>query len=178
MVLETDRLILREYTMDDFHALLEILSDPETMQHYPRPYDEAGTERWLRWSLKNYEDYGFGLWAIEVKETGTFIGDCGITMQNIDGEQLPEIGYHLHKSHWRKGFGSEAARAVRDWAFTHTAYDCLYSYMKHTNTGSYSTAAAAGMKKVKEYPDPEDGILYVYAITREEWSKLHHPTPD
>lgn len=52
--------------MDDFDALYEILSDPETMKHYPKPYDEAGTNRWLTWSLNNYKEYGFGLWAIEV----------------------------------------------------------------------------------------------------------------
>lgn len=169
MVLETERLILREYTPEDFDALYAILSDPETMRHYPKPYDEAGTRRWLDWSLDNYRQYGFGLWAVELKKTGTFLGDCGITMQNIDGEQLPEIGYHIHKSYWRQGYGSEAARAVRDWAFTHTDFPRLYSYMKYTNIASYAIAAAAGLRKIKEYPDPEDGILYVYAITREEW---------
>ena len=172
MVIETQRLMLREYTADDFDALYEMLSDEETMRHYPRPYTAQETERWIEWSLQNYRDYGFGLWAIELKETGEFIGDCGLTMQDIDGESLPEIGYHIHIKHWRKGFASEAARAVRDWAFENTPYDCLYSYMTHTNAGSYATAAATGMKKVKEYPD-EKGILhYVYAITREEWKAV------
>ena len=169
MVMETERLILRRYTMADFDALYEILSDPETMAHYPKPYDEAGVRRWLSWSLDNYEKYGFGLWAVELKETGEFIGDCGLTMQNIDGEWLPEIGYHIHKAHWRRGYAGEAARAVRDWAFTNRDFDRLYSYMKHTNIASWSTAASVGMKRVKEYPDPEDEILYVYAISREDW---------
>ena len=165
-------MILREYTSEDFNDLLSLLSDPVTMQHYPKPYDAAGTKRWLEWNFKNYAEYGFGLWAIELKETGEFIGDCGLTIQNIDGASLPEIGYHIHKNHWRNGYGREATRAVRDWAFTHTNYDCLYSYMKYTNIGSYSTAASVGMNKVKEYPNEEDGILYVYAITRDEWGKL------
>lgn len=171
-ILETERLLLREYTMDDFDDLYEILSDPETMKHYPRPYDEAGTNRWLKWSLDNYEKYGFGLWAVQLKETGQFIGDCGITMQNIDGQQLPEIGYHINKNYWRRGYASEAGRAVRDWAFRHTQYDALYSYMKYTNVASYSTAAAIGMTKVKEYADPEDIITYVYSITRQQWEEL------
>ena len=121
-MIETERLILREYTFDDFDALYEIVSDPETMQHYPAPFDEERTRGWITWNLENYEKYGFGLWAVVLKETGEFIGDCGISIQNIDGEMLPEIGYHIHKRYWRKGFGKEAARAARDWVFEHTDF--------------------------------------------------------
>ena len=97
MVIETARLILREYTPEDFEALFEILSDAETMQHYPKPYDAEMTKRWIERNLQNYQKYGFGIWAVILKETGKLIGDCGITVQNIDGELLPEIGYHIHK---------------------------------------------------------------------------------
>lgn len=172
MILETERLLLREYTMEDFDAIHEILSDAETMQHYPKPYDEAMTRRWIQWNRQHYREHGFGIWAVILKTTGEFIGDCGLTLQNIDGEQLPEIGYHIHKRYWRRGLGSEAARAVRDWAFGNTAYDCLYSYMKYTNAASAATAMANGMKKVKEYPDEKNQISYAYAITRAEWMQL------
>ncbi|QTE70816.1 GNAT family N-acetyltransferase [Clostridiales bacterium FE2011] len=171
-MIETERLLLRPYTLSDFDSLYEIMSDPETMQHYPAPFDEEKTRNWITWNLDNYEKYGFGLWAVILKETGEFIGDCGITLQNIDGEILPEIGYHIHKKYWRRGFAKEAARAVRDWGFRNTQYDIFYSYMKYTNIGSWSTALANGMKKVKEYPDPKNTISYAYAITREEWEKL------
>ena len=172
MVFETDRLILREYVMEDFDALFEILSDTETMQHYPAPFDEDKTKGWINWNLDNYKEYGFGLWAVVLRETGEFIGDCGITIQEIDGKMLPEIGYHIHKKHWRKGFAKEAARAVRDWVFLNTQYDTIYSYMKYTNIASYSTAISNGMQKVKEYPDTKNIISYAYAITREEWQKI------
>ena len=173
-MITTERLVLREYTEDDFDALYEIVSDPETMQHYPAPFDRDRTMGWIRWNLENYEKYGFGLWAVTLKESGEFIGDCGLTLQNIDGQMLPEIGYHIHKKHWRKGYAKEAACAVRDWAFTHTAYDTLYSYMKYTNIGSYSTAMANGMKRVKEYPDPKNTISYAYAITKSEWEQMQN----
>ncbi|MGN0996990.1 MAG: GNAT family N-acetyltransferase [Candidatus Ventricola sp.] len=172
MMIETERLVLRELTWDDFDALYEIVSDPETMQHYPAPFDAERTKGWIAWNLDNYRKYGFGLWAVVLKQTGEFIGDCGMTMQNIDGEMLPEIGYHIHKRHWRKGLGKEAARAVRDWAFEHTDYGVIYSYMKYTNVGSYRTAIANGMKKVKEYADPKNTVSYAYAISREEWEKM------
>ena len=137
-MIETERLLLREYTMDDYDALYEIMSDAETMKHYPAPFDEARTRRWIEWNMENYARYGFGLWAVVLRDTGGFIGDCGITIQNIDGDMLPEIGYHIHKRYQRRGFAREAARAVRDWAFENTAYDTLYSYMKYTNVGSYT----------------------------------------
>ena len=99
VILETKRLLIREYTPDDFDALFEILSDAETMKYYPKPYDENGVSRWINWCIDSYRRYGFGLWALELKDTGVFIGDCGISMQNIDGEILPEIGYHVHKNY-------------------------------------------------------------------------------
>ena len=171
-MIETQRLLLREYTLADFDALYEIVSDPETMRHYPAPFDAERTRRWIAWNLDNYERYGFGLWAVVLKATGEFIGDCGLTLQIIDGETLPEIGYHIHKRCWRQGYAKEAARAVRDWAFQNTPYDALYSYMKYTNVASYSTALANGMRKIKEYPDPKNTVSYAFAITRAEWEAL------
>ena len=169
MQLQTDRLILREYTMNDFTALYEIMSDAETMQHYPAPFDEARTRRWIEWNLENYQKYGWGLWAVVLKESGEFIGDCEITLQNINGQLLPEIGKKKKKKYWRQGFAKEAALAVRDWVFENTDYDTIYSYMKYTNVASYSTALSNNMKKVKEYPDPKNEISFTYAITRDEW---------
>lgn len=172
-IIETERLILREYTADDFEVLYEILSDSENMSHYPAPYDKNGTNRWLEWSFDNYGKYGFGLWAVVLKATGEFIGDCGITMQNIDGDLLPEIGYHINKRYWRRGYAKEAAAAVRNWCFTNTGFNAVYSYMTYTNIPSYSTAASIGMRRIKEYAD-EHGILhYVYSLTKDEWNAIH-----
>ena len=172
VILETERLILRQYTMDDFPALYELLSSPITMAHYPRPYDEKGTKRWIGWSLENYEKLGFGWWALICKESGRFIGDCGVTLQNINGQLLPEIGYHIHHPYWHQGYGKEAAAAVRDWAFTHTEYETLYSYMTDGNTASWRLAEAIGMEKIGTYEDEEDGLLRIYSITKEKWASL------
>ena len=171
-VIETRRLILREYTSDDFDALYEILSDGQTMKYYPKPYDEKGTARWIEWSLENYKDHGFGWWAIVLKDTGEFIGDCGITMQDIDGKILPEIGYHLNKRFWRCGYAKEAAKASRDWFFENTRYDAVYSYMNADNVASYRTAASVGMKKTGEFTEPDQTLSLVYSITRQEWQEI------
>ena len=173
IILETERLILREYVQADYDALYPILSDPETMKYYPKPYDEKGVQRWLDWSFDNYRKYGFGLWAAVLKETGEFVGDCGLTMQQIDGEDLPEVGYHIRKERWRQGLAREASRAVRDWAFTHTGFHCLYSYMNAANLPSRATAAANGMKLIKEFNDTRWGHrTAVYAVSRQEWEAL------
>ena len=172
--LETPRLIVREFVQEDHEALFEILSDPETMKHYPRPYDAAGVQRWLDWSFAAYRDFGFGLWAAVFKETGQLIGDCGVTMQPIGGWIRPEIGYHIHKAYWRQGLGSAAARAVRDWAFTHSPFETLYSYMAGTNEASRATARANGMRFIREYADEKNGTTAVYAVTRAEWEALNN----
>ena len=168
MILETERLFLREMTMDDFDALYAVLSDPEIMQHYPYSFDEERVRSWIERNMKRYTDDGFGLWAVCLKDTGEMIGDCGLTLQNIDGQMLPEIGYHIRKDQQRKGYAKEAAMAVRDWAFGNTEYPALYSYCKYTNVGSFKTAESIGMHFEKEYEDEANKITHVSVIRRDD----------
>ncbi|MDO5516254.1 MAG: GNAT family N-acetyltransferase [Clostridium sp.] len=169
MKLETDRLILRELTMDDFDDLYEILSDKETMEHYPNPFDKDKVRNWISWNIENYKVFGFGLFAVVLKENNKMIGDCGITMQNIHGKIKPEIGYHINKKYQRKGYATEAATRCKDFIFESTPFNTIYTYMKYTNIGSYSAAVKNGMKLIEEFEDPVNTITKVYAITREEW---------
>ncbi|MEE3352224.1 MAG: GNAT family N-acetyltransferase [Saccharofermentanaceae bacterium] len=168
MILETERLFLRKMTMGDFDALYAVLSDPEIMQHYPYSFDEERVRSWIERNMDRYKDDGFGLWAVCLKDTGEMIGDCGLTLQNIDGQMLPEIGYHIRKDQQRKGYAKEAAMAVRDWAFGNTEYPALYSYCKYTNVGSFKTAESIGMHFEKEYEDEANKITHVSVIRREE----------
>ena len=172
MRMKTQRLILREMTEDDFDALHAIFSDSETMQHYPSPFDEEKTRSWIARNQARYAELGFGLWAVVLKETGGVIGDCGVTMQNIHGQILPEIGYHIHKEHQRRGYALEAARACMDFVFEKTSYDAVYSYMKYSNAASYGVALKNGMRFIEEYDDPVNMRTKVYAITREQWRSL------
>ena len=171
-VIETGRLFLRELTPDDLDALYAVLADADNMRHYPSAFDGARVRRWIDWNLENYAADGFGLWAVCLKDTGEMIGDCGLTMQRIDGERLPEIGYHIRRDRQCRGYAKEAAAAVRDWAFEHTDYPALYSYCKYTNAPSYGTAEAIGMRFLKEYPDDVNGVTHVSRITRDEWKQI------
>ena len=167
-ILETKRLFLREMTMSDLDALFAVLGDKEIMQHYPYSFDEERVRSWIERNMKRYTDDGFGLWAVCLKDTGEMIGDCGLTLQNIDGQMLPEIGYHIRKDQQRKGYAKEAAMAVRDWAFGNTEYPALYSYCKYTNVGSFKTAESIGMNFEKEYEDEANKITHVSVIRRED----------
>ena len=169
MMIETERLLLREMTDDDFDALYRVLADSDIMQHYPYTFDEARVRNWIARNRERYRIFGFGLWAVCLKETGEMIGDCGLTMQLIGGQIKPEIGYHIRADHQRKGYASEAAKAVRDWTFRSTPFHMVFSYMKHTNEPSARTAMAYGCKQVEEFADEANKITRVFAISREAW---------
>lgn len=171
MVIETERLILREMTENDFDALYKVLADSDIMQHYPYTFDENRVRNWIERNIERYQIFGFGLWAVCLKETGEMIGDCGLTMQTIHGQIKPEIGYHIRGDQQRNGFAKEAAIAVRDWVFYNTPFNIVYSYMLHTNEPSYKTAISYGCRQVDDYNDEANGLTKVFAITRDEWSK-------
>lgn len=171
----TKRLYLREMTRDDFVALYAVLGDSDIMKYYPYTFDEKRVRGWIERNIERYRTFGFGLWAVCLRETGAMIGDCGLTIQSIDGQQLPEIGYHIRKDCQRQGYAHEAAQAVRDWAFANTDYPALYSYCKYTNIASYRTAESIGMRFLKEYPDEENAFTHVSRITRTEYEALTQP---
>ena len=133
MVIETERLILREMTEQDFDALFKVWGDPENMCHYSYVFDEDKVKLWISRNMENNRILGFGLWVVCLKDTGEAIGTCGLTMQIINRRIRPEIGYHLRLDQHGKGYAKEAAVAVRDWTFRNTPFQIIYSYMKHTN---------------------------------------------
>jgi RimJ/RimL family protein N-acetyltransferase len=168
-VIETERLFLREMNMNDYDALYQVLADSEIMRHYPYAFDESRVRNWIDRNMNRYRENGFGLWAVCLKETGEMIGDCGLTLQNINGEMLPEIGYHIRRDCQHRGYAKEAAKAVRDWAFRNTDYPALYSYCKYTNEPSFRTAESIGMHFDCEYPDEANGTTHVSVIFRKDW---------
>ncbi len=169
IMIETNRLFLREMGPEDFDALYAVLADSDIMQHYPYTFDEARVQNWIHKNIERYRVFGFGLWAVCLNTTGEMIGDCGLTMQRIGGTILPEIGYHIAKAHQRRGYAKEAAQAVRDWTFAHTPFGMVYSYMKQSNLPSAATARANGMTLLREYTDAEQAQTAVYGISRTDW---------
>ncbi len=171
-ILETDRLVLRPMSDSDYKSLQEVLSDPETMKYYAAPYDEAGVQKWIDWCKASQAKRGFSLWSVILKETGQMIGDCGVSMQIIDDEMRPEIGYHLNKKYHHQGIGKEMTQAVRDYFFTHFNDNEVYSYMDKDNLPSYKTAEANGMTYLHNYITKDGEECRVYRITRSEWENI------
>ena len=178
MIIETERLFLREMKENDFDALYEVLADADIMQHYPYTFDENRVRNWIDRNIERYRIFGFGLWAVCLKETGEMIGDCGLTLQLINGRIKPEIGYHIRANKQRNGYAKEAAIAVRDWTFNNTPFNIVYSYMKYTNEPSVKTAISYGCKQVDEYQDNENEITKVFAISRDQWAYLNRQLLD
>ena len=166
VILETARTYLREMNDDDFDALKKIIHN-----HDGSECNDAYVHKWLKWCKDSYNKDGFGHWAVIYKETGEMIGSCGVSMQLIDNEWKPEIGYHIRSDYQRKGLATEISRAIKDWFFKNTRFDEVCSYMYIDNIPSYKTAEANGMKFVKFCVDKEEKNCRVYKITREEWNK-------
>lgn len=150
-IIETKRLFLRELIESDKEELGKILTDQESMKFYPAPFSDKKVEDWIKWNIDNYKKYKHGLWAVILKEGNVFLGDCGITIQDIEGEQLPELGYHIKKEYCNKGFATEAAKACMKYAFATLDYPELYTYTKHDNKPSFRVAEKNGMKIVKYF---------------------------
>lgn len=146
-MLETDRLILRKLTPGDAEALYRIYHEPDVLKYFthgpPESIDSerAGIER----HLVHYQRHGFGLLATVLKDSGELIGRCGLLSQRLDGAEEIEIAYLLSPRFWRRGFASEAARAVRDFASHSLGHSRLVSIIHPGNIASRRVATAIGM---------------------------------
>ncbi len=139
-ILETKRLVLREFVPSDADALALVLCDPETMKYYPASIDRDGIQQWIERNLRRYAEDGVGVWAMVLKTAGEIIGDCGIIRQHVEGEYLYEIGFHLRRDHWGQGLATEAAIACREWGFANLKVDRLISLIRPENVPSRRVA--------------------------------------
>ena len=145
MHLETRRLRLREMTEADLPQLRAILQDEQTMTAYEGAFDEAMTRGWLYRMIERYREDGFGLWAVELRETSLMIGQCGLTRQHIFEADVIEVGYLFNRAHWHQGYATEAASACVDYAFEQLNAERVWAQVRETNTASMNVAIRLGM---------------------------------
>lgn len=168
-VLETERLILRELTEADFGDLASLLQDPRVMYAYEHAFSEEEVRHWLENQRRRYREEGFGLWAVVDRQTGRWLGQAGLTLQDYDGKRVPEIGYLLKYEYWGHGYATEAAVRCREHAFHTLGLDRVYSLIRDNNWASQRVAERVGMSRVgllvKHYYNM-DMPHYVYSMEK------------
>ena len=166
-ILETPRLYLRHFLISDLEDLFSFYSDPEVIKYIPdapRTYEETKEE--LEWFRNGHPKFPrLGLWATIHKETGNFIGRCGLLPWTIDEQNEVEVAFALSKAYWGRGLATEVAQALVQYGFEHLQLSRLICLIEHGNTPSIRVATKIGMTFEKEGKD-EMGPFLVYATNR------------
>lgn len=175
IVLETDRLSLRQLTEADFGDLASLLQDIRVMYAYEHAFSDEEVRHWLENQRRRYREEGFGLWAVVERKTGLWLGQAGLTLQNYQGGRVPEIGYLLKYEYWGRGYATEAAVGCREYAFHSLGQDRVYSIIRDNNLSSQRVAVRVGMDRagscVKHYYNM-DMLHYVYTVGKEDFEKM------
>lgn len=147
---ETKRLILRPMLGMDIDALHLIFIDPNVMAafNYP-PFTREQMERWLQRNLDHQKEFGYGLFSVILKESGELIGDCGL--EQMEDMGAAELGYDFRSDFWNQGYATEAAVAVRDYAFQVLHLPQLISLIRVGNLASRRVAEKVGMTLAEEF---------------------------
>lgn len=169
-VLRTARLGLRRLTIADADALRGVFDEPYAALFYPAMNQQAAIDRWIAWNLKNYDDHGFGLWALELIDGGTFIGDAGITYQTVEGDRLLEIGWHIHPSFRSQGYATEAGVACLRYGFDRLNAASLSSIVDPANLASIKVASRVHVAK-REYQG-KNGPMLLFGTKASEFAAV------
>jgi len=171
IILETYRLILRHLTMEDLENLFSLYQDPEIRRYFPEgvlSYEDTKEE--LEWHMNGHPRHPeLGLWATIHKETGKFIGRCGLLPWEIDGKLEIEIAYLLNKSFWHQGLATEAANGIMKYAFEKLNLSRLICLIEPDNIPSQKVAERIGMKLERKVDgiDGDNFPTLIYAINRQ-----------
>jgi len=174
--IETDRLLLRMFKPDDLDELSRIYVDADVMQYLSgHALSRGETAGWLNYFLAGWTDYGFGWWAVVLKESAELIGHCGLQFIHVTPEV--EVTYGLARPYWRKGLASEAARACLLYGFAELKLDRIYALADPGNIGSHRVMERVGMSYKTEYykDDLYEGDLIYYAIERDAYQRDGSP---
>jgi len=150
--LETDRLITRFITIDDIDTWTGFFETEECVKYFPTfglTTAKARAEHWIKRCVERYSLNLFGLQALIDKETNEFIGQCGLLTQEVDGIKEIEVGYHLLRNHWGKGYATEAGNAFKTYGFQTKQTQSIISIIHIDNIASQKVALRNGMTNEK-----------------------------
>lgn len=154
--IETERLILRDWKEEDFSIFAELNQDKRVMEYFLKPLTVQESRAFYERIRKEIEECGYGLFAVEVKATGEFIGYVGLHHADFDTEFCPcvEIGWRLCANAWGNGYATEAAEACLQHAFHSWHLQEIYSFTSLLNRHSERVMQKIGMYKVGEFDHP------------------------
>jgi len=171
IILETKRLILRHQVIEDFDDLWALYQNPDITKYIPdapRSREEAQEE--LEWHKNGHPKHPeLGLWATIHKETGKFIGRCGLLPWDIEGAHEVEVAYTIAQEYWRQGLASEAAQGILQYGFETLNLSRLICLIEPENVGSQKVAEKIGMSLEKKVDLPFEGVDYpvlIYSINK------------
>ncbi|MDP9934783.1 GNAT family N-acetyltransferase [Paenarthrobacter nicotinovorans] len=145
----TNRLRFREMTLPDLDAMSALLGDPEVMTYYPAPKSRDEAAAWIAWNQANYARHGYGLWLVETHD-GEFVGDCGLTWQNVNDRLELEVGYHVRVELQGRGYATEAALACLEYARDVVGAGRLVAIIHPDNMASRRVAEHLGMRHLED----------------------------
>lgn len=184
LTLESARLLMRQWRDEDLPAFAAMCADPQVMRYFPARLSRLESAALIGRIRGHFAEYGFGLWALERKDTGEFIGLTGLMHVGFDAPFVPavEIGWRLAREHWGLGFASEAAWTALRCAFDRLALDQVVAFTTHSNLPSQKVMQAIGMHPDPlgdfEHPrlEPGDALRphVLYRISREQWLETLH----
>lgn len=166
LIIETERTIIREFTIEDVQQAYPIYSDLEVMQFIGdgKGFSKNETEIFLKKMINRYKTHGFSFWAIESKENCELLGHCGVMLDKRI--LLPELGYTVSKKYWNLGFAYESSKAVLNYSFENLGFDTIVAYTKKINYKSHNLMRKLNMRHWKDYS--KSNIDYVaFKIDRE-----------
>ena len=163
---ETPRLYMRLMELSDLGDLLRIFGDAKVMAAFDTvPFNHKQMEHWIERNLAHQDTHGYGLFSVVLKSNETLIGDCGLEHMETGGELETELGYDFRSDYWNQGFATEAALAVRDYAFNVLSLPSLISLIRVGNEASKRVSEKIGMKFIDQFTN--NGIRYwKYGINR------------
>lgn len=166
-IMETQRLLLRKMEQSDFKDLCAILQDEAVMYAYEGPFSNKEVQDWLDRQQMRYRQDGVGLYAVILKETGTMIGQCGLTIQSTPNGDVLEIGYLFQKEYWGHGYASEAAAACKEYAFHTLGAKEVCSIIRDSNLPSQKVAIRNGMSVTGSFIKHYRGVdmpHYIFSV--------------
>lgn len=157
MVLRGERVLLRGWRAADLGPFAALNADPRVMEHYPAPLTRAESDVFVRERvMRDFEERGYGLWALEVPGVAPFVGFVGLTAQTFEARFTPcvEVGWRLAFEHWGSGYATEAARVALCFGFEHVGLEEIVSFTVPANRRSVAVMERLGMARNGEFDHP------------------------